>query len=1170
MAPIPFRSVSLEDKYALDTTRAYMTGIEALVRLPMLQHQRDRQRGLNTAGFISGYRGSPLGSVDQAMWKAQRFLDQHNIKFQPGINEDLAATAVWGSQQVNLFEGANFDGVFGMWYGKGPGLDRSMDVIRHANAFGTSRHGGVLAVAGDDHAAKSSTLPHQSEHMFIGASIPVLNPANVQEVLDLGVYGWELSRYCGAWVALKAITENMDSAISAEVDPGKINIVIPDQFALPEGGVHGRWPDTALEQELRLNKYKIYAAREFARVNRLNKVVIDSDSPRLGIITTGKAYLDVMQALEDLGIDERKAAKIGLRVFKVGMSWPLEPVSTHEFARDLEEILVVEEKRSIIEDQLTGQLYNWPVERRPRVVGEFDQEGRDLLPNIAELTPAMVARAISGRLRRFYQDEMIDSRLKFYDRKEQTLSQPRDIIERSPHYCSGCPHNTSTRIPHGSRALGGIGCHYMGVFEVGDRQAQTFTQMGGEGVTWVGQAPFTETRHVFQNLGDGTYFHSGLLAIRQALAAKVNITYKILYNDAVAMTGGQSVDGALSVEKLIQQLQGEGVQRIALVTNDLAKHKQIRPWSGLTISHRDNLISIEEELRDTAGTTVLIYEQTCAAEQRRRRKKGEMQDPNERVLINPEVCEGCGDCGVESNCLSILPLETELGRKRQIDQSACNKDYSCLNGSCPALVTVTGQLRKSSFERDESKHDGSKHDERHWQALPEPARAPIAVRPWNIIVTGVGGTGVLTIAGVIAMAAHLEGKGCATLNQTGLAQKFGAVVSHVRVGVDQKAINAVRIPAGDADLLLGCDLVVSASNEAIAKVNADRSHAVVNAHAAVTADFITDPDVVIPEKTMRALIEDEVGSDKVEYLQATDLSTSLLGDSIASNMFLLGYALQKGLVPVSRRALEAAIDLNGVAVEFNLKAFLWGRRAAIDLKRVEIEAAVTKPFRPLHDLDEILADRYARLTAYQSKQYADRYVEFVSAIRDLERQRSLGSEFSRQVARSLFKLMAYKDEYEVARLYTNGAFAGQLAKFFEGNVKVNYYLAPPIFSQQDKATGRPRKRIFPGFVRILFSALAPLKILRGTRFDLFGYSAERKEERKTLQDFRTLFQEVAGSLSHDNYQTAVELAELPMQIRGYGHIKSGNAKKAMRRKETLMRQFTGELIPLAVEVDIAA
>ncbi|MBT7372177.1 MAG: indolepyruvate ferredoxin oxidoreductase family protein, partial [Gammaproteobacteria bacterium] len=1120
-------------------------------RLPILQHQRDIERGLNTAGFVSGYRGSPLGSVDQAMSRAQKFLDQHNIRFQPGVNEDLAATAVWGSQQVGLFEGAKYDGVFGMWYGKGPGVDRSMDVVRHANAFGTSKFGGVLAVAGDDHAAKSSTLPHQSEHMFIGASVPVLNPANVQEVLDLGIYGWELSRYCGAWVALKAITENMDSAISAEIDPSRVNIVIPEGFVLPEDGVHARWPDTALEQERRLNKYKIYAAREFARVNHLNKVVVDSDRPRLGIITTGKAYLDVMQALEDLGIDENKAGEIGLRVFKVGMSWPLDPHSTHEFARGLEEILVVEEKRSIIEDQLTGQLYNWPVDRRPRVYGEFDEDGRDLLPNISELTPAMVARAISSRMSRFYWDDTIAERLKFYERKERVLSAPRETIQRLPHYCSGCPHSTSTRVPAGSRAMGGIGCHYMGVFETGDRQAKTFTQMGGEGVTWVGQAPFTETNHVFQNLGDGTYFHSGLLAIRQALAAGVNITYKILYNDVVAMTGGQPVDGVLTVAQMIQQLRGEGVERIALISDDPVKHSQIRLETGVTLNHRDDLMVIEKELRDIAGTTVLIYEQLCAAEKRRRRKKGVMADSKMRVVINPDVCEGCGDCGIASNCLSVIPLETELGRKRQIDQSACNKDYSCLNGFCPSLITVTGDLKK--FSSTESGAD-------YWPDLPEPVVAPIVEMPWNIVVTGVGGTGVLTIAAVIAMAAHIEGKGCATMNQTGLAQKFGAVVSHVRVGTSQKAINAVRIPAGDADLLLGCDLVVAAGDEAIAKVNIERSHAVVNANASTTADFITDPDVQVPEEAMKSLIAKEVGNDKTRFIQATELVTRLLGDSIASNMFLLGFALQSGLVPVSREALEAAIELNGVAVDFNLKALMWGRWAAVDIGVVQETAGVKQKFEPIDDLDELIADRVARLTLYQSGAYAEEYRGFVETVRKTESERGLGTGYSKAMARSLFKLMACKDEYEVARLYSDGSFARQLDILFEASRSMSFHLAPPLFSRKDKETGMPRKSRFPGATIWVFRLLAPFKFLRGTIFDPFGYLQDRIEERETLIVWRRLFASIAGELSPDNYRAAVKLAELPLEIRGYGHIKTKNLRKVNARKEILMSEFRGELI----------
>ncbi len=1158
------RTVTLDDKYVLDTTRAYMTGIEALVRLPMLQHQRDLERGLNTAGFVSGYRGSPLGGVDQAMWKAKRFLDEHNIVFQPGVNEDLAATAVWGSQQVNLFEGARYDGVFGMWYGKGPGVDRSMDVIRHANAFGTSKYGGVLAVAGDDHAAKSSTLPHQSEHMFIGASMPVLNPANVQEVLDLGIFGWELSRYCGAWVALKAITENMDSAISAEIDPDRVNIVIPDRFELPDDGVHARWPDTALDQERRLNKYKIYAAREFARVNHLNRVVVDSDKPRLGIITTGKAYLDVMQALEDLGIDERKAGQIGLRVMKVGMSWPLEPVSTHAFAEGLEEILVVEEKRSIIEDQLTGQLYNWPVDMRPRVYGEFDEDGRDLLPNLSELTPAMVARALSRRMSRFYQDDQIDERLSFYDRKETVLASPRESMARTPHYCSGCPHSTSTRVPEGSRALGGIGCHYMGTWEVGDRRAETFTQMGGEGVTWVGQAPFTDTPHVFQNLGDGTYFHSGLLAIRQAVAAGVNITYKILYNDAVAMTGGQPVDGSLTVAQMIQQLQGEGVKRIALLSEDTSRHADIPRSDGLTVDHRDELLPIEEALRDTSGTTVLIFDQTCAAEKRRRRRKGELVDPPTRVFINPAVCEGCGDCGVQSNCLSVIPLETELGRKRQIDQSACNKDYSCVKGFCPSFVTVDGgSLRKPQVSEVA--------DDNALPALPEPIVASVDDQPWNIVVTGVGGTGVLTIAAMIAMAAHIEGKGCATMNQTGLAQKFGAVVSHVRVGSSQEAINAVRIAAGDADLLLGCDLVVAAGDEAIAKVNVERSFAIVNDFSSATAEFINDPEARIPATTMRQLIQAEVGEDKTHFLSATDTATQLLGDSIAANMYLLGYAIQKGLIPVSCSAIEEAIRLNSVAVEFNLQALTWGRRAAVNAQEVDRIAGLPAAFTPLQDIDDIIEDRANRLVDYQNQAYANQYLECNAEVRSIERQALPDSDerFSRAVARSLYRLMAYKDEYEVARLYASEAFRAQLEDVFEGDYKLTFHLAPPLLSPKD-SKGNPKKLHFPGLMTGVFSVLSRFKWLRGTRLDPFGYLPERREERALRDEFIPHMKAVALSLTDENYAVAVRLAEVPMTVRGYGHVKSANCRLAQAKTRSLMRQFRGELVPLAVEVDAAA
>ena len=1143
--PAARNKISLEDKYALDKTRAYLSGIEALVRLPMLQHQRDQERGLNTAGLVSGYRGSPLGGLDQALWGAGAHLDRHNIKFLPGINEDLAATAVWGSQQVNLFEGARFDGVFGMWYGKGPGVDRSMDVIRHANAFGTSRFGGVLAVAGDDHAAKSSTLPHQSEHLFIGASMPILNPANVQEVLDLGIFGWELSRYCGAWVALKAITENMDSAISAEIDPNRVQIRLPEGFALPEDGLHARWPDKPLDQERRLNKFKIYAAREFARVNHLNRIIINSTRPRLGIITTGKASLDVLQALEDLGIDDRRAGELGLRVFKVGMSWPLDPVSTHAFADGLDEILVVEEKRSIIEDQLTSQLYNWPVARRPQVVGEFDEHGRDLLPNLGELTPAGVARAIAGRLRRFHSDPTIDARLAFYDRKEQSLAQPRDHLERTPHYCSGCPHSRSTRIPEGSRAMGGIGCHYMATMEVGDRRAETFTQMGGEGITWVGQAFFTDTPHVFQNLGDGTYFHSGLLAIRQAIASGVNITYKILYNDAVAMTGGQQVDGPLSVEQMVMQLAGEGVQRIAIVSDDPKQYALKGGANGLTLDDRTHLIEIEEELRATSGTTVLIYHQMCAAEKRRLRKRATSVLPNEHVYINAALCEGCGDCGTTSNCLSVTPIATELGRKRQIDQDACNTDKSCVDGFCPSFVTVTGAtLKRPAAPLDE----GFAGD------LPEPAIADISKQPWNIVVAGTGGTGVLTVAAIVAMAAHIEGKGCATMNQTGLAQKFGAVVSHVRIGVSQDCIHAVRIAAGDADLVLGCDLVVASGDEALAKMMKGRTAAVVNHKEAVTAEFLHNPNAVFPTEAMKHTIEAEIGADRTHFINATALARNLVGDSIAGNFFLLGFAAQKGLLPVSENAVTAAIELNGVAVALNRSAFLWGRRAALHAQRVIEIAGVQPDFVQLADVDEIMAERYGRLVAWQDKAWADRYIRLVKRVVRLDHEHypAYNQALSRAVAINLFRLMSYKDEYEVARLLTSETFEAELKSTFEGNFKLAYHLAPPTLSGSNAP---PRKIRFPSITRAAFVVLARLAPLRGTRLDLFGYSAERRRERLLIADYERLVERFESLVCHDNYQTCVSLASIPEQIRGFGHIKEASIAAAELHRQSLLNQL---------------
>ena len=1096
-------NISLEDKYAFDKDRAYLTGIEALVRLPLLQHLRDQEAGLNTAGFISGYRGSPLGTYDVSLNQAKQHLQQRNIVFQPGVNEDLAATSVWGSQQVNLFPGAKYDGVFSLWYGKGPGVDRSMDVIKHANTFGTSKYGGVIAVAGDDHACKSSTIAHQSEHMFIGASVPVLNPANVQEVLDLGIYGWELSRFSGCWVALKAITENMDSAISADIHHQHIHIITPDDFEFPIEGLNARWPSTPLQQERILNRYRIYAARSFARANHLNKIMIDSQHPRLGIITAGKSYLDVLQALEDLGIDQAVIEKIGLRVYKLGMTWPLEPEMTHKFAEGLQEILVVEEKRSIIEDQLTGQLYNYPTSTRPTVVGEFDERGQTLLTNLAELTPAMIAQAIVSRIDKFYTSDVIKSRMAFLQDKEQWLSQPRLKADRTPHFCSGCPHNTSTKVPQGSMALAGIGCHYMATWM--DRDTQTFTQMGGEGASWIGQAPFTETPHVFQNLGDGTYFHSGLLAIRAAIASGVNITYKILYNNAVAMTGGQAVDGSLTVEQIIIQLHGEGVQRIAVISDEPTKYPSTFPkFSGLTIHHRDQLDEIQRQLRETSGTTVIIYDQGCAAEKRRKRKKQILIDPPKRVFINSDVCEGCGDCGAVSNCLSVIPKATELGTKRQIDQSACNKDFSCLKGFCPSFVTVSGgdylptaniksngsNLGHSSLGH--SSHENLNREDVIFTALPEP-QLPNLDRPWNMLITGIGGTGVLTISSLLTMAAHIEGKGCSTLNQTGLAQKFGSVISHARIGKQQSDINAVRIAAGDSDLLLGCDLVVSAADEALAKLHHQRSTVICNNYQSPTAAFVNNPDQAFPQLAMQQALEQQVGQQQVTFLNVTDIATKLCGDAIASNLFLLGYAYQKGLIPVAAASIEQAIEINNVSIEFNKKAFLWGRRCAFDPAAVEKivlgdndNPSASTTAQPLTELDDIINWRVNYLTAYQNAAYAQQYRSFVDQVRHAEIAFQTESEvplkLTTSVAHYYFKLLAYKDEYEIARLMGHGNFYQRIKQQFKGDVGIHFHLAPPLLAKKDKTTNHLLKQSFPQFTMHLFRLLAKMKGLRGTPF----------------------------------------------------------------------------------------
>ena len=1097
------------------------------------------------------------------MVRAKRFLDANDIVFRAGVNEDLAATAIWGTQQLNLFpQSALRDGVFGMWYGKGPGVDRSGDVFKHGNLAGASKHGGVLLLAGDDHTCKSSTTAHQSEYAFVDAMIPVLNPAGVQEFLDLGLYGWAMSRYSGCWTAFKTVAETVDSSASVHIDPQRIEIVTPDDFEMPEGGLNIRWPDDFLAQEERHHRYKLYAALAFARANKLDRTIIDGPRRRLGIVTTGKSYLDVRQALDDLGIGEEHARAIGISVYKVGMSWPLEPEGIRRFADGLEEILVVEEKRALIENQIKEQLYNWNADKRPRINGKFDESGAWILPSSGELTPAGIARAIAGRLARFHTSPEIEERLAFLARKEASMAQQPQTVKRTPYFCSGCPHNTSTKVPEGSRALAGIGCHFMSQWM--DRNTDTFTHMGGEGVTWVGQAPFSKDKHVFVNLGDGTYYHSGYLAIRQAVAAGVNVTYKILFNDAVAMTGGQAHDGPLSVASITRQLEAEGVGRIVVVSDEPEKYEIGTQFAhGVTLHHRDDLDPVQRDLREWPGVSAMVYDQTCAAEKRRRRKRGTFPDPARRVMINEAVCEGCGDCSVKSNCLSVVPVETEYGRKRAIDQSSCNKDYSCLNGFCPSFVTVEGGgLKKPGF----TKVDANAFDD---SRLTEPT-LPSLDEPFGILVTGIGGTGVVTIGALLGMAAHIEGKGVSILDMTGLAQKGGAVVSHIRIGKTPEDLHAVRIAAGSADTLIGCDLMVAASPDVMAKLSSGQSRAVLNSHETVTGEFMRNPDMDFMGREMAEILRIAVGEDNARFVEASRLATALLGDSIATNLFMLGFAWQQGMVPLSAEAIESAITLNAVAVDFNRQAFLWGRRAAVDPDQV---ARIAEPAVPLRlrervvatSLEDIVARRVRTLTAYQNEAYARRYKDLVIRVQRAESERAPGrTGLAETVAQYYFKLLAYKDEYEVARLFTDGTFEKAVRDQFEGGYTLKFHLAPPLFAKRDPETGELKKQQFGPWMLKAFGLLAGLKGLRGTVFDVFGYTAERRIERRLIADYEALLAELLAALNSDNHELAVAIAAIPEHIRGFGHVKDAHLEKAKAEEAALLRAFRDPNAPKAM------
>jgi len=1141
--------VSLDDKFDLAKQRVFLTGAQAVVRMLMMQRELDRKAGLNTAGFVSGYRGSPLGGLDLQLWKAKKQLAASDIVFQPGINEELAATACWGSQQTELLGEGKYDGVFSVWYGKGPGVDRSGDVFRHANLAGSSRHGGVLALIGDDHTAESSTNAHATEFLFVDTMVPILNPAGVQEIIDYGLYGFALSRFAGTWAAIKCVKDNVESTASVLAGPDRVNIVIPE-FDMPPGGLNIRHELDQMGQEARLHEYKRSAASAFIHANGLNRIVYSGGSAaRIGIVTTGKSFLDVRQALDDLGIGEQRANDLGIRLFKVGCPWPLDYEHLKDFAAGLDLIIVVEEKRSLIETQVRENLYG--TANQPTVIGKKDERGAWLFPAKGALDPNEIAIALGERILRVIgRSDEIAGRVDRLKQFQAMLADTVDVGSRTPYFCSGCPHNSSTKVPEGSIAAAGIGCHFMALWM--DRQTHGFTAMGGEGAQWVGQAPFSKRGHIFQNLGDGTYNHSGSLAIRFAKASGANITYKILYNDAVAMTGGQPHEGNLTIHMIADQVRAEGVERIAVVTDEPDKYRAAFP-SGASIHHRDDLDAVQRELREIEGVSVLLYDQTCAAEKRRRRKRGTFPDPDKRVIINELVCEGCGDCGVQSNCVSIQPVETEFGRKRRIDQSSCNKDFSCLNGFCPSFVTVHGgKLRKSA---------GSGRSIDPLDGVPEPTEFVLGSDGWAAIIDGVGGTGVVTIGAILGMAAHLEGKGCGMIDMAGLAQKGGAVFSHVRIARTPEEVSAIRVSAGKADVVLGCDLVVSGAKKVLASVREGKTLFVANTAEVMPGDFARSADYSLPVERLKRAIRSTAGADRAHFFDAANAAKALFGNAIGANMLLLGMACQLGGVPLSPASIERAIELNGEAVAMNLAAFRWGRRAAQDPDFVRKQiVGQSRQAAVAQGLDEVIGRRVEFLTAYQNDAYAKRFAAAVDRVRRKEAAVQPGSTaLTETAARNLFKLMAIKDEYEVARLYTDGSFQRQLANEFESHARLEFHLAPPILGRVG-ADGKPRKSRFGPWMMTGFRVLAKLKGLRGTAFDLFGKTAERKRERQLLSAYEADLALIELRLDASNQEAAVALAAIPSLVRGFGHVREASMQRAAGERQRVLEWLENRAI----------
>lgn len=1163
--PIARPNYRLADSLWATGGAIFLTGTQALVRLMLMQRQRDAAAGLDTRGFVSGYRGSPLGMVDQQVWKAGKKFEEAGLRFLPAINEELGATAVLGTQRVEADPERTCDGVFAMWYGKGPGVDRAGDALKHGNAYGASPHGGVLMIAGDDHGCVSSSMPHQSDQAFQSWHSPIVAPASVAEYLEFGLYGWQLSRFSGNWVGFTALSEIVESGSTVDLDLVNARVAAWQDgdtvravtgYEPPPGGLHYRWPDLpSLTIEQRLHA-KLDAVRAFARVNSIDRHIVESPQATVGIVTAGKAHYDFMEVLRRLDISTETLAQHGVRIHKLGLTYPIEPTRMRAFARGLKEVLVIEEKGPVVEEQLRSMFYN--DRDRPLIVGKADAQGAPLVSALGELRPSRLIAIVAHWLVAHYPD--LDRRHLVRDfTLPELLSNESDSVKRLPYFCAGCPHNTSTKVPEGSHAQAGIGCHFMASWM--NRETEGLIQMGGEGVDWVSHAMFTKVPHVFQNLGDGTYYHSGYLAIRQAVAAKATLTYKILFNDAVAMTGGQPVDGIISVDGIARQVEAEGVKKVVVMSDDIRKYdgQHHRFPAGTEFHDRDELDAVQRRLREMPGVTVLIYEQTCAAEKRRRRKKGELVDPARRVFINDRVCEGCGDCTVQSNCVAVQPLETPLGRKRKIDQSNCNKDYSCAKGFCPSFVGVLGGQQR--------KHAGAiGSDSARFLArvgsLPRPAPHTWTA-PYDLLVTGVGGTGVVTVGALIAMAAHLEGKSASVLDFMGFAQKGGSVLSFVRFADVPARLNQVRIDTQQADAILACDLVVGASADALVTVRHGRTRILANTHEVPVAESLRNPDASLKVPQLLEKLRFAAGADKVETLDAQALAEAFLGDSIYSNIVALGSAWQRGLVPVSLEALLHAIQLNGVAVDNNKLAFSLGRLAAADNAAIAelLEDDAPAP-AAVESLDALVARGVAHLTAYQDSAYARRYTELVASVRS--REEALAADpslpLTRAVAQSLLKLMAYKDEYEVARLYTDGEFLKALHHQFEGDVQLEFYMAPPVLSRAKNGQA-PRKVRLGGWMMLAMKLLAQGRRLRGTALDFFGRTEERKMERGLVAAYVARIESLLPGLSAERLKAAVDIAALPLSMRGFGHIKLANVAVARARELELLHRFDPQTYP---------